>query len=218
VIASLAVKDCRTARECEFVLAFLRAESRRHVFSIPFQILLRCTGLTLTGLIQSADLSNDYQNALRAIALEECCNRAYLRRDGVFRGFPNDVTWRLVELESRDLDSLRYVRSSEWLPRSNTGSPREVADRIAAGELTESNDTCVSIVKSYEERLQAGETLPELIVVRGEGDDLILIEGAHRTTAYFRRQWSKNIPAFVGSSPAMERWAFYWPESLRATT
>jgi len=62
---------------------------------------------------------------------------------------------------------------------------------------------------SFTIALGRGESFPELAAVKGEGNDLILIEGAHRTTAYVALRWTKNLPAFIGTSPLMRDWAFY---------
>src|SRR5215469_8342114 len=109
--------DRGAARESEIVLAFLKAETDRwNGGQEAIQNLLQRVGITGQQLIE-ADLQNDYYNALRAIVLD--AYRGYLRRDGLFRGFPKDVTWRRVELEAQDLQRLRYVKSVEWFPHSD---------------------------------------------------------------------------------------------------
>jgi len=142
---------------------------------------------------------------VRAVLLE--CYRGYLRRTALFTGFPKDVKWRRVELEHADLDRLRYISKEEhWVMYSEgTRQPKRVVDKIAHGEFPD----LARKVGAIQEKLGRGETLPELVAVEGTGSDLILIEGAHRTTAYMALRWSKNVAAFIGSSPLMSKWYFY---------
>lgn len=134
--------------------------------------------------------------------------RGYLRKQGLFTRFPNGVAWRRVELEPYELAArLRYVRSQEWVPLSDgTRQPRRVVEKIARLEVPEA---FAQKVAAIEERLKLGETLPELAAVEGNGTDLVLIEGAHRTTAYVKLGWTKNVPAIIGHSPLIHTWEFY---------
>lgn len=196
--------DIRPAREPEVVLAFLKAEID---YSDQHQVIqqnIQTLGVTREQLLDESNLDNDCCNAVRAIILDSY--RGYLRRTGVFAGFPKNVSWRRVELEPRDFDRLRYVRSAEWLPLSEeTRHPRRVAERIARGELAD----FAKKIAAIQDRIKRGERLPELAAVEGQGSDLILIEGCHRTTAYVALGWTANVPAFVGNSPSMRDWLFF---------
>ena len=196
--------ELRPARESEIVLTFLKAELDYSDQRQAIQQCLQKFGQTRAELVDNPDLDNDYENAVRAVVLQ--CYRGYLSKTGVFTGFPSNVVWRRVELEGRDLDRLKYVRSLEWMPRSRgTRLPQTVADRIASGELPD----IAQKVADIQETLRRGETLHELVGVEGEGRDLILIEGAHRTTAYMGLRWSTNVAAFIGRSSQMSCWQFY---------
>jgi hypothetical protein len=193
------------ARESNIVLAFLRAEIDYSNLSQGIQQNLGAFGMTRRELIDNADLANDYQNAVRAVLLDSY--RGYLRRTLLFTGFPKDVEWRRVELEHTDLDRLRYIAKEEhWdMYSEGTRQPKRVVDKIARGDLPD----LAQKVGAIQEKLRCGETLPELVAVEGKGTDLILIEGAHRTTAYMALRWSTNVAAFIGCSPHMSNWHFY---------
>jgi hypothetical protein len=198
------VIDVRPARESEVVLAFLKAEIDYSSHRQEIQQYSQGLGVTRHELLDGSNMNSDYYNALRAVVFD--CYRGYLRRTALFSGFPRDVNWRRVELEPPDFGRLKYVRSAEWEPLSEgTRQPQRVVDRIARGELPE----LAQKVFAIQERLQSGEILPELAAVEGEGSNLILIEGAHRTTAYVGLKWTANVPAFVGKSPLMRNWLFY---------
>jgi hypothetical protein len=81
-----------------------------------------------------------------------------------------------------------------------------VADRIARRELP---DSFAQTVAAIQDKLKRNETLPELVAVEGEGDKLILIEGAHRITAYVGLNWQANIPTIIGRSALMPNWHWY---------
>ena len=73
----------------------------------------------------------------------------------------------------------------------------------------ELSDSFVKKVTAIQEKLKRNEALPELIAVEGEGEKLILIEGAHRITAYVGLNWQANIPAIIGRSALMPNWHWY---------
>ena len=78
-----------------------------------------------------------------------------------------------------------------------------MAERIANHELHENLGKAIIAIQ---EKLQRGERFPELIAAKGNGNDLILIEGHTRATAYVVLKWPENIPMFLGSSPRMHEW------------
>ena len=193
------------ARESDVVLAFLKAEIDYSDAREQIQQYLRFFGFTKQELIDCADLGNDYENSVRAALLE--CYRGYLTRSIFFKGFPKKVNWRRVELEPVDFERLLYIANERnWDSYSQrTRSPQLVADRIARGELP----SLAQKVDAIQEKLKRRETLPELVAVEGEGNTLVLIEGAHRVTAYVSLKWKVNLPAIIGSSPLMHNWDWY---------
>lgn len=192
------------AEESDVVVAFLRAETDRWHNNESIQNFLRSVGVTNQQLTH-ADFKGDYSNRLRAIVLD--AYRGYIRKGGLFTRFPNGVIWRRAELEPADLNRLKFVKSIEWVPLSDgTRQPQRVVEKLARHEVDAAFAQKVAAIR---ESLKRGEILPELAAVEGEGTDLILIEGAHRTTAYVSLGWNKNVQAFVGNSPFMRDWAFY---------
>ena len=197
------------ARETDIVLAFLKAETDRWHNNSSVQTFLSSVGVTNERLIH-ADFQGDYANKLRACVLDAF--RGYLRKDGIFRRFPNGAVWRRVELEPTDLSRLRYVKSIEWLEISDgTRLPQRAVEMLDGGQRTDGAHLANAALKvaGIKKSLESGERLFELVAVEGQGDDLILVEGAHRTTTYVALRWTKNLPALIGRSPFMPNWAFY---------
>ena|ERR1700686_571495 len=196
------------ARESDVVLAFLKAEidysDSRERIQRSLQVLQE-SGVSRRELIEEADPDNDYHNDLRARLLEY---RGYRRRLGLFIGFPTTVDWRRVGLEPADFGRLTYIANEpSWDSYSQrTRSPQVVADRMARRELP---DSFAQKVAAIQDKLKRNETLPELVAVEGEEDQLILIEGAHRITAYVGLNWQANIPAIIGRSALMPNWHWY---------
>ena len=196
------------ARESDVVLAFLKAEidysDSRERIQRSLQVLQE-SGVSRRELIEEADPDNDYLNDLRARLLEY---RGYRRRLGLFIGFPTTVDWRRVGLEPADFGRLTYIANEpSWDSYSQrTRSPQVVADRMARRELP---DSFAQKVAAIQDKLKRNETLPELVAVEGEEDQLILIEGAHRITAYVGLNWQANIPAIIGRSALMPNWHWY---------
>jgi hypothetical protein len=119
------------------VLAFLKAEVGMERWSqytsCAFGQLGRAD-LTPDTLVYEADLHNEDHNTARRQLLANY--RGYGRNSALFRGFPADAAWRLVELEPHDLSCLRYCAEENWNRFSQgTRRPAVVAQRIANGEL-----------------------------------------------------------------------------------
>lgn len=105
--------------ENEMVLAFLQAEIRSSRYGSIIQQTLAQVGLK-DSLIESPNLSDAVENAQRRSLL---AYRGYPRR-GLFTRFPLDVEWRWVDLESSDLQAIRYIRDNitatpNWTNLSN---------------------------------------------------------------------------------------------------
>ena len=64
-------------------------------------------------------------------------------------------------------------------------------------------------IKAVAEQLKCGKRYPELIVVEGTGEDLIVVEGHTRATAYVLAEFAKPISLLVGTSLLLSHWAFY---------
>jgi len=193
------------ARGCEVVLAFLRAEvdSPRYGGQIAWQLQAFCLSRTL--LIDNADLDNENHNLIRLVMLDY---RGFRNRAALFHQFPADVLWRRVELEPHELGRLKYIgRDENWMSFSEgTRRPARVAKRIVNRELLENPGPGIIAIQ---EKLRQGQRFPELIAAEGNGEDLILIEGHYRATAYVGLNWPEKIPMFVGSSPQMHKWHWF---------
>lgn len=199
------VIELRPARECEVVSAFLKAELDSPEYSKHILPHMARLGLLPGQLIDNPDLDNEGHNLIRLALLDY---RGFRNRQALFYQFPTDVRWRRVELESNELGRLKYIcKDKNWMSFSeNTRRPSRVAQRIANYELLENPG---KVIIAIQEKLRQGERLPELIVAEGTGDDLILIEGHKRATAYVGLNWPENIPVFLGSSPQMHKWHWF---------
>src|SRR2546426_7991730 len=180
------------ARECDVFLAFLRAEVDSPAYGKHIAPWLaeahRVLGIGRDTLIDNPDLENSQQNVIRKRMLSY---RGLESRQALFCGFPTDVLWRRVELEPHELGRLKYIGKDEnWMSFSEgTRRPSRVVERIAKGELLDNPGRAISDIQ---EKLRRGERFPELIAAEGNGDDLILIEGHRRATAYVGLNWSES--------------------------
>jgi len=178
------------ATEHEMVLAFVRAEVDSVRFSPDYQGLDRHT------LIDSADLESASQNEARLQAL----NRA---KGGLIQGLLGAVTWRRVALERTDIPRLKYLNHRDWIEFS--GGTRLVSDgakNIGSRCLPSStNAQILPIAKAFEN----GSRCPELIAAAVR-EDIVLVEGHTRATAYTLAGWPMRIDCILGASPTTHRW------------
>jgi hypothetical protein len=198
------VDDGEPVTREQMALTFLRAQIDSPRWGNSYLALMRRLGLVRSTLIDEADLSDAEQNRHRATLLARASG--YL-----FRGFPSDATWKRRTLGPEHLDHLKYMKCEPWLTLS--GGTRSVTD--GAGNLgkvrltkgAEARRTSAAIV-ALMEKIRAGARYPDLIAVDGE-NDLILLEGHARATAYAAARIETPVGILIGSSPAMKQWAYY---------
>ena len=192
------------ARECEMVLAFLRAEIDSLTYEKSVKAALQGSGYS-TELIYEADLENDSENEARRIVLARY--RGYGWNSGLFKDFPTDVTWRRVELEPSEFNRFLYIKDKGWIEMSGgTRRPDQLLERMRRGETPAGFADSIAAIQ---EQLRKGKRYPELIVAEGMNGDLILIEGHTRTTAYTASELEEDVKLIVASSPSMHRWHYY---------
>jgi hypothetical protein len=200
--------DVGPSTEHEMVLAFIRAELDSARFGAHYQSCfaqLKERGVDRQMLVDAPSLLSAQQNAIRKEILKAV--RGYGAGQFLFAGFPIDVTWRRVALGQADLPKLKYAKCPPWVELS--GGTRFVIEGAKhIGSDTPAEDAAVNI-RAVAEDLKRGKRYAELIGVDGQSGDIILMEGHTRATAYAVAQLPDRIDCLVGSSPLMNRWAFY---------
>ena len=116
------------------------------------------------------------------------------------RGLPLDVTWRRVDLEGSDFETMQYMADPNWIELSN-GS-RRVA--VGARNFSHySSDPRFRDIVAVTQAIRDGKRFAPLIAVQHRGGHLELIEGHFRATAYAIEGYACPVEAFVGSSPSL---------------
>lgn len=187
------------------VLVFLRAEVESPRYAGEIAARLQGTGYSPSQLISHADLENESQNAVRQTVLAQY--RGYGCNSALFTGFPKDASWRRAELKPAELGRLLYAREQNWIQMSDfTRRPSRLVEKMRRGDIpAETGDR----VKSILAELKLGKRFPALIIAEGSQEELILIEGHSRASAYVAASLAENIEVFVASSPSMHQWNFY---------
>ncbi len=193
------------ATENEMVLAFLRAEADSPRFGWQVVPGIEQLGFSRTRLLDSPDLNNPQENAARRLVLRNY--RGFGGNSALFRGFPAQVSWRRVAIEPVDHKSLWVANYGPLVCQTQrTRSISRLAARITAGEII---CEIAENVRGIQGELIGGKKFPELIGVEGPEDNLILIEGHSRATAYVGLQWPKNVEMILGRSAFLYQWQFY---------
>jgi hypothetical protein len=193
------------ASESEVILAFLKAEADSPRFGPVMLPLVARLGFSRNRLIDEADLNDERQNATRRGILQ--WYRGFGKNDLMFRGFPDDVVWRRVEVEPHDHGHLKYGNTRPWVELSDgTRSVMRLAQKAARGEIPPDP---ADHIFSIQAALRKGKRFPELIAAEHEENVMILVEGYCRATAYVGLEWKENIPTFLARSSSMREWRFY---------
>ena len=205
VVLSLPMIEVGEASENDMILAFLRAEidSPRH--GDVCRDWMKSLEIDRSMCIGNPDLNSEADNSARMDLLGRL--RGYGADMFLFEGFPADTRWRRVKLEPPEHARLKYAKEEIWPGFSDgTRSVVRCAEKMERNELP--NDPAKHL-RAVQENLETGETVPEIIAVEGQGEDLILVEGFVRATAYVASRVKHGIDMFLGSSRTMDRWKRY---------
>lgn len=197
----------RDSSEDEMVLAFLRAEIDSPGFRDHLEYHLKTTGCTRT-IIDNADLRNEEQNRVRTSCLGSW--RGFKNNQALFRGFPDNVRWKLLSLFIQELGRSKYANHPTWNMLSE--GTRQVSDGAKNVDLIPELAETSSSIKAIEQKIRRGVQFPELILVATrKNSDLILVEGHKRATAIFRAKndLAGRIRVIAGYSINMSNWYFY---------
>ena len=195
--------DVEPATADQMRLAFLHAQIDSPRWGRYYQAFLRQHGLNRATMIDRADLSNADQNKVRARLVSGASGN-------LFHGFPSDVQWVRGKLAPAEFHRLKYLNCEPWVTftrrtRLVTDGARNL-DNIQVADGPHPVNANINAVLAA---VRAGAQFPELILVAGENGDLILLEGHARATAYVAANVTAPVGVFIGSSPAMKRWALY---------
>ena len=191
----------RSSSEADMVAVFLRGE----LGSKRFGPRVRAT--IDPRLLLDPELDDEGQNAVRRAALTTL--RGYESREGLFHGFPHDMLWQRAALTPEDVLAVRYIDYDYWVELSGgTRLPVDAADRIRRGitAFRVANDGFFELADELGTR-----PLPELIVVGGDGPELVVLEGHARLTAYALRPEAlpDELEVLLGRSPRIAEWALW---------
>jgi hypothetical protein len=196
------------ATEDEMIAAFLRAEIDSSRYGDNFVK----TGLAQLGLerrlIDAPILTDPAENGARRRLMQY---RGYEARIALFAGFPLDVRWRRVQLETRDFETMQYINDAitstpHW---TNLSDGTRLVSVGARNLRQRSADPATCQIASIAQALRNGVRFAELIAAQHHQGSLILIEGHSRATAYAMEHFAGEVEALVGSSPSMSSWVFY---------
>jgi hypothetical protein len=136
--------------------------------------------------------------------------RGYGTRTLLFDSFPNDVKWYSTTFSQDELLKVKYTRYVYWFELSNkTRDPSVAVENINNGvELyNQSNDLIVKAAEAFANKTK----FAEMILVGASVDDLVVLEGHLRLTAYVMAgsKAPKSLKVFIGLSQNMPNWVFY---------
>ena len=194
----------RAASEAEVVAAFLRGELDSPRWGERLLELLREDDVDAS-LVRTPNVDDVAEGAYRASLLDR--HRAWLRREGLFDGFPERVAWSRVALAPDEALAIRYINWDWWLRISGgTRRPVDAATRIRRGEVP---GVSAEEHEPIAARLQSAEPPPELIAVAPpDRSRLVVVEGHVRLTAYalYPEYLPAELEIYLGTSEDMHRW------------
>ena len=194
----------RAATEAEVVAAFLRGELDSPRWGERLRELLREEDVDAS-LVRTPNVEDAAEGAYRARLLDR--HRAWLRREGLFDGFPERVEWSRVALSPEEVLAIRYINWEWWLRIScGSRSPVDAAARIRRGEIA---GVTAEEHEPIAAHLRAAKPSAELIAVAPpDRSRLVVVEGHVRLTAYalYPEYLPAELEIYLGTAPDMHRW------------
>jgi hypothetical protein len=202
------VRVVAESSEAEMVAVFLAGELRSERFGPGIREAVASAGADLR-VVASPNLTDAAENAFRLRILDE--RRAYLCREGIFGGFPDDVRWRWVSLTPEELMSVQFIHYSYWNELSGGRHlPLDAARRIREGvePFGVSNAGFFELADELAGRPPARELI---LATAGESAPIVALEGHARLTALALRPEiiPRELEVLLGTSPSMPRWGCY---------
>ncbi|MDP9491222.1 MAG: hypothetical protein M3P42_03340 [Actinomycetota bacterium] len=194
----------RPISEDEMIGVFLRAELGSGRYGEKLRGLLNRDGRDLD-VLRRPDLDDSAANGYRRGLFDE--HRAYERRDDLFGGFPQRISWFRAVLSRDEVLEILYINWDWWLRISDgTRRPRDAARRImdglVPGSTAEEHEPLAAA-------LRRNPRPPELIVATTPAHlPLVLVEGHFRLTAYalFPDYVPDELEVLLGVSDEMPEW------------
>lgn len=190
--------------EDEVIASFLRAELGSDRWRDSLLEHLDADGRDMS-VVTDPDVDDPEESAYRAELLDR--QRGWLKRDGLFLGFPQTVDWFRAALSRERVLEILYIDWDWWLEVSTgTRLPLEAARRIRGGEISGSTPEWHEPIAA---RLSSSSPPPELIVVaRSDLAKLVLLEGHVRLTAYalFPEYLPASLEILLGVSDEIGAW------------
>lgn len=202
------MRRLRASGEAEMVALFLRTELPAARSRDDLEAHLEREGLP-ERVVTAPDLDDDAQNRARLRLLTH--HRGYGTRTELFDGFPDDVCWQWMAISPAELAGVRYIDYDYWVQLS--GGSRLAVDagpRIRAGVAPFGVPSDWALGMAQE--VARGARFPPLILVTtGLGENLVVLEGHARLTAFMlaRDRLPPELEVLVGSSPMMTRWGLW---------
>lgn len=205
------MRNARAASEHEVILAFLRGEFDSSRFGPAIHAALGRAGGS--ALVMNPDLRSHRENEARRTALAEA--RGWGLDEGLFAGFPSDVTWQHGLLDVGELERLRFIEYSYWVELSGgSRRPADVRRMLESPERLPPWLVEMGLERPFELADVIGRKgVPGELVVVGTADlnELVVLEGHARLTALFVGGLHEQVPvtAYVGTSKHIRNWRLF---------
>lgn len=165
------MKYIRGAEEKDVAKAFLAAELNNPRHNDAYRVALGKSGIDVAQKLNDQDMLEIFKIA-----------RGWPNQL-LFAGFPGNVSWELVEIDTNDLQRMRYINYSYWNELSQGSSrPARAANSVRAGvEVFGQSNT---LFKDIADAVKAGSEFPPLVLGTLSDGNCVIIEGHARATGF----------------------------------
>lgn len=188
------------------IAEFLKAEldsSRFREGSLKALDMLGCD----KSLLENPDFTDIAENQKRSKVLG--LTRGW-PNEWLFTGFPEDTTWHFIEMSQQEMGQCYRLKSHPDMPEQDR-LLANTARSLKKGEEVENIDS--GLVEQMASKIKQQQFLPPPILVSEDfTSKKVLIEGHSRSTAYClidKSYLPNGLPAILGTSPNISRWAYY---------
>lgn len=194
--------------EDELILLFLKSELYSNRFGKQITDQIQKDNQN-ENIITNPDLSKETQNVYRRRLLEKY--RGYGINKHLFDNFPEKITWHRYLITKSELEKVKYINYDYWNKLSSETRLPVIAARNIKNGLEIFNVSNNNFINASKYIKSGGEFPPIILVCKSLEDDIVILEGHLRVTAYFLEPECipYKLEVVLGVSKDFANWKLY---------
>ena len=198
----------KSVTEHEITASLLKYNYSSFRFGEKLKVTIKKRGVN-EKMITDPNTQNEKENITREELIRSLDGDdvgGYLSQD-----FPNNIQWKLVRLNKKDIQQIKYLNYSYWNELSNHKRYIAVGVKTIKKGVEIFNESNNRFFSAFEALKKGAKFPPPILITKNEQSDIVAIDGHLRLTSYlFDSNYTPNeIDAYIGYSENFANWPLY---------